>query len=107
MSSITTASSYPICQGDNSDKPAVAGGSEVNLGKGKEDSIWQSKRSANIYKCTHTLRPTEATATLFDTFPNGVGAVISHQLEDESERLVIFESRTLSTSEKKISQLDK
>ena len=37
----------------------------------------------------------------------GVGAIISHLMLDGSERLIAFASRTLSSSERKYSQLEK
>ena len=45
------------------------------------------------------------TAVICDACPYGVGAVLSHQIPDRSEKPIMFESRTLSKAKKKYSQL--
>ena len=41
-----------------------------------------------------------------DTFPYGVGAVISHMIDDVEEYLIAFASRTLAKSERNYSQTE-
>ena len=63
-------------------------------------------RLPDIGPCPCTLRPLQETNLGMRCITIRVGAVLSHQLEDGSERPIAFTSRLLAPA-KKYSQLDK
>lgn len=85
------------------------------LEKGK-DWKWNEKhqesftKSKELLKSSHLLvhyDPEKDLILACDASPYGVGSVLSHRMEDNTERPIAFASRSLSPAEKNYSQLDK
>ena len=74
----------------------------------KQEQTWeQAKEQLNSPKVLEHFDPSKAVTVACDASPNGVGAVLSHIMEDGSERSIAFVSRTLAPAEKNYSQIDK
>ena len=76
------------------------------MGKGTKDCIFNEARQQLTSTRVQTHYDLQKPLVLY-TSPYGVGAVISHRLEDGSEKPIAFASRSLASAEKKNSQLDK
>ena len=74
----------------------------------KEESAWSNSKKLLINSSilVHFDQAKDIILTC-DASHYGVGAVLSHKMEDGSERPIAFASRTLTKSEKNYSQLEK
>ena len=78
--------------------------------------LWSSKEETAFIKAKELLQsssllvhfdPAKDLIVSADASPVGIGGVLSHKLEDGSQKPIAFTSRTLSAAERKYSQLEK
>ena len=76
-------------------------------GHEEEESFTAAKALLSSSKLLVHYDPNKPLMLSCDASSYGVGAVLSHQMQDGSEKPIGFASRTMSATEKKYSQLDK
>ena len=73
----------------------------------QEKAFNQAKKLLTTSELLTHFDPKKSVILSCDASPYGVGAILSHQMDDGSERPISFASRTLSTAEQNYAQLDK
>ena len=76
-------------------------------GKKQDEAYKESKEMLLSTKLLTHYDPNRELILACDASPVGVGAVISHKMDDGTERPISFASRSLSAAEKNYSQIDK
>ena len=80
---------------------------EWQWGKEQERAFQEVKQLLHSETVLVHYDPTKEITLACDASPYGVGAVLSHVMEDGTEKPIGFSSRTLTAAEKGYSQLDK
>ncbi|XP_036002862.1 uncharacterized protein K02A2.6-like [Fundulus heteroclitus] len=73
----------------------------------QEEEFQQVKRLLHSDRLLVHFDPAKEVVLSCDASPYGVGAVLSHRLEDRTEKPISYVSRTLTTAEQGYSQLEK
>ena len=74
----------------------------------EQDKAFNEAKTHLTSECLLIYYDPQKELVLFcDASPYGVGAVLSHRLQDGSERPVVFANRSLAPAEKGYAQLDK
>lgn len=77
------------------------------MGQGTRECFLICERSVAVILSTCTLQPQKDLVLSCDTSPYGLGAVLSHVMEDCLEKQVSYASRTLTKAERNYAQVDK
>ena len=76
-------------------------------GRQENAASQESKKLLSSAEVLVHYDPKKEVTLACDASPYSIGAVLSHKMPDGSDRLIGFVSRTLSSAEKKYSQLEK
>eukprot|EP00731_Ephydatia_muelleri_P017266 Em0010g364a len=82
-------------------------GSSWKWEKEQKDAFFKAKQMLTSAKVLILFDPKKELLLASDASPYGIGAVLSHRMEDGSEKPIAFASRSLSQAERKYSQLEK
>ena len=87
--------------------PPYTGSWRARWGNEQKEAFQEAKTQLTSSCLLVHFDPQKQVILSCDASPYGVGAVLSHQMDDGSEKPVAFASRSLSPAEKKYSQLEK